>query len=82
MLEVLGEDLASAPATLAMLHISEEILQDVVRPFNHPDASPSFSGQGDDVSPERVAMALDVVEDDIDGLSYVLGRTALWPTLA
>jgi len=40
--EVLGEDLATASTALTMLHVVEEILQDVVGAFDKADASPGL----------------------------------------
>jgi len=76
VLEVLGEDFAARAAPFAVLDGVEEALEDDVGAFNDADAATGRRGQGDDVAPQGRAVALEVSEDDVDGLTGILGGAA------
>jgi len=76
-LEVLGEDLAAATTTLAMLHGVEEVLEDVVGALHEAAMAGNLFGESDDVAPESFSVAIEVIEDYVDGLASVLGKTTL-----
>jgi hypothetical protein len=81
-LEVVGQDLAPAAATLAVLEAVEEALQSVVGAVHEAYAPTGLGWQRDGVAPQVLAVGLQVAEDEVDGLARVLGRAALGAALA
>ena len=76
MLEVLAEVLPTAAPPFVVLELAEEILGQEVGPWDESDAAACVFGQTYGVAPEVVAMGLDVLEDEVDGLAGVPCRAA------
>jgi hypothetical protein len=77
----MSEDLASAAPPLSVLHCVPEALQFVIGSIDESKASDVIR-QVNLMAPQRVTVAVNVIEDEIDGLSHILGRAAFRTSLA
>ena len=84
-LEVLGENLAAATTTFAMLDGVEEGFQGIVGSVDEPDAPACRLGKGNDMPPEMRPMTINALstlapqvrQDQVDGLMHVFSRTSV-----
>src|SRR5437867_2621818 len=81
LLEILREDLATAPSAFAALHVVEETLEAVVRPVHEADATAGAGRERDCMAEEAGAVPFEVSKDDVDGLALVLGRASFGAAL-
>ena len=59
----------------------EEALGEIVRSVNKTSAASGLGGQANLVTPEGLAVLLEVLEDDVDGLAKISCRSSLRATL-
>jgi hypothetical protein len=59
----------------------EEAFEHVVGALDQTDSSARRGRESDDVTPQGRTMTVEVAEDEVDGLTRVLSRTALWTPL-
>ena len=71
MFKVLGQIFPSAAPPLAAFHCMEEALKEIVRSVDKTNAASGLGGQANLMTPERLAVLLEVLEDEVDGLAKV-----------
>jgi hypothetical protein len=79
LLQILGEVLSAATPPLIVLELPKEILCWKVGSNHQPDTTSGTHRQTDCVTPEVSAMDLDVLQDDVNGLADILGRSSFGP---
>jgi hypothetical protein len=72
VLEDVAEVLVAAAPPLVVLEPAEEVLRQVVGPRDEPDTATGGLRETNGVAPQVVTMGLDVLEDDVDGLTVPL----------
>ena len=81
MLKILTEVLSTAAPTLPVLEVTEEVLNQEVRPGYESSASPGAVRQSDGMAPERRTMAGQVRQQDVDGFAGVMSWSSRWKAI-
>ena len=76
LLKVLGKDLATRAAPLAVFDLVEKALKVDVSAFDQADAPACRALEGDRVAPEGRAMAFEVLEDQVNATASKVGWAA------